>query len=90
MRILGIVVLGAALIAFVVPAGASCSQPLAPSCASRFGAFDDQDDFDQCKRKMASYQSEAEEFLSCVQKQGGSVREEYNNAVASFNRRARG
>jgi hypothetical protein len=90
MCVAEIVAVGLALVGATSPGLAYCSQPFAPSCATRYGAFDDQDDFDQCKRKMATYQSEAQEFLSCLQKEGDRVREDYNNAVASFNRRARG
>jgi len=67
-----------------------CSSPSAPSCATRYGAFDDQDDFERCKRQMSSYQSEAQEYLSCLKRESDSTIEEYNRAVESFNRRARG
>lgn len=72
------------------PANAYCSPPSAPSCATRYGAFDDEDDFDRCKRQMSSYQSEAQDYLSCVRRETDSAIEEYNSAVNSFNRRARG
>jgi hypothetical protein len=72
------------------PANAYCSSPSAPSCAAQYGAFDDQDDFDRCKRQMSSYQSEAQDYLSCVRRETDSAIEEYNSAVDSFNRRARG
>ena len=72
------------------PANAYCSSPSAPSCAAQYGAFDDQDDFDRCKRQMSSYQSEAQNYLSCVRRETDSAIEEYNSAVDSFNRRARG
>jgi hypothetical protein len=71
-------------------ANAYCSPPSAPSCATRYGAFDDQDDFDRCKRQMSSYQSEAQDYLSCMRRESDSAVEEYNSAVDSFNRRARG
>jgi len=90
MRIVGIVALGAVMIAFVIPAGASCSEPFSPSCATRYGAFDDPDDFEQCKRKMTNYKSEVESFLSCLQDDAEQARSQYNSAVESFNRRARG
>jgi hypothetical protein len=78
-------------------AQAYCSAPTAPYCATRYGAFDDQDDFDRCKREMASYQSEAQDFLSCtkrdaddLKRKSDNVIDEYNSAVESFKRRARG
>jgi hypothetical protein len=83
------------------PAFAYCTEPSAPYCASRYGAFEDQDEFRRCKREMESYQSEAQDFLSCTKREADdlistlkrksdSVIEEYNSAVESFNRRARG
>ena len=96
MRILGLAV-SVALIVGTAPAFGYCSKPSAPSCATRYGAFDDQDDFDRCKRQMSSYRSEADDFLSCTRREADdlkrksdSVIEEYNGAVESFNRRARG
>jgi len=67
----------------------------------RYGAFEDQDEFRRCKREMESYQSEAQDLLSCTKREADdlistlkrksdSVIEEYNSAVESFNRRARG
>jgi hypothetical protein len=78
-------------------AQAYCSAPSASYCATRYGVFDDQDDFDLCKRQMASYQSEAQDFLSCTNREADDLKrksdgviDEYNGAVESFNRRARG
>jgi hypothetical protein len=91
MRILGIVALGAALsIIAARPSLADCYQPSSPPCAARYGAFEDQDDFEQCKRKMAQYKSEVELFLLCVQNDTDLARSQYNSSVESFNRRARG
>lgn len=88
---------GISALAFSSSSWAYCSAPSAPYCATRYGAFDDQDDFDRCKRQMQSYQSEVESFLSCSQREIDDLRQkskseldEYNNAVDSFNRRARG
>jgi predicted ribosome quality control (RQC) complex YloA/Tae2 family protein len=74
-----------------------CSEPSAPSCATRYGPFDDTYDFDRCKREMQSYQSDVESFLSCQRSEIEKIRsdneraiQEYNDAVESFNRRARG
>jgi len=75
----------------------ACAAPTAPFCATRYGAFEDQDEFDRCRREMDSYKSEAEYFLSCVRRESEELKrksdsliEEYNSAVESFNRRARG
>ena len=82
---------------FASTAMAYCSSPSAPSCATRYGAFDNQDDFDRCKRQMISYQSEVESFLSCSKREidaltqkSKSELDEYNSTVERFNRRARG
>lgn len=47
------------------PAIAYCSEPSAPSCATRYGSFDDESDFDNCRRRMTNYRSEVEQFISC-------------------------
>jgi hypothetical protein len=67
-----------------------CSEPTPPTCATRYGTFDDQDDFDQCKRKMTYFKTEVETFLSCVRDEAEQARNGYNSAVEAFNRRARG
>ena len=94
MRVLMIL---ASLMVTASSAQAYCSSPSAPYCATRYGAFDDQNDFDRCKRQMASYQGEAQDFLSCTKREADDLKrksdgviDEYNGAVESFNRRARG
>lgn len=47
---------------------AYCSEPSAPYCASSYGAFDDQWEFDRCRSEMESYRDEVEEFVSCLQR----------------------
>ena len=73
-----------------------CSQPDAPFCATQYGAFDGTDNFDTCKREMQSYKSDVESFLSCkrseiedLESKNRRVIQEHNDAVESFNRRAR-
>jgi hypothetical protein len=78
-----------------------CSEPSAPFCATRYGEFDDEYDFDSCRRDMENYASEVEEYIACLQREvddvvaeaqreSESALSEYNDAVDSFNRRARG
>lgn len=67
-----------------------CSAPIAPSCATRYGAFDDEDDFDRCKRMMTTYKIDTEEYLRCLKRESDNALEEYSRTVDSFNRRARG
>lgn len=71
-------------------AAAYCSKPDAPYCATRYGPFDDQYDFDRCKREMQSYRDDVQSFLSCLKRESDQTINDYNDAVASFNRRARG
>ncbi|WP_454656840.1 hypothetical protein [Bosea beijingensis] len=66
-----------------------CSSTSAPSCASRFGKFDDEDDFARCKRQIEAFRSETEEMLRCLQSSREEALNEFNEAVESFNRRAR-
>lgn len=91
-----VLIVFAALSAATSTAGAYCSEPSAPSCATRYGSFDDEFEFDRCRRQMTSYQSEVEQFVEC---QNNAIRtardaseeavQSYKNAVESFNRRAR-
>ncbi|NGO51627.1 hypothetical protein [Allomesorhizobium camelthorni] len=93
-----------ALVAFalVYPnfAFAYCSEPSAPSCASDYGSFDDEWEFDRCKDDMEDYQSEVESFISCnnreaqeavdqAQRANQAAAEEYSSAVDDFNNRTR-
>jgi hypothetical protein len=78
-------------------AARACYEPTASSCATRYVAFEDQDEFDRCRQQMDSYKSEAEDFLSCLRRESEDLKRksdnmlyEYNSAVESFNRRARG
>ncbi|AZO63335.1 MAG: hypothetical protein E5Y51_21510 [Mesorhizobium sp.] len=69
-----------------------CTKPSAPSCAERYGSFDDEYEFDRCKREMEDFKSEVERFIDCNNQQARSDNEEsisdYKDAVESFNRRA--
>lgn len=67
----------------------SCYQPDAPSCATGYGGFDDEDEFDSCKSEMESYQSDVEDYLSCLKRNADEAIESYDDAVSSFNQRAR-
>ena len=80
-------------------AAAFCSEPSAPFCASSFGAFSDQWDFDRCKSEMESYKDDVERFMQCnadeaeeaarkARDENEEAASEYSDAVASFNRRA--
>lgn len=66
-----------------------CSEPSAPYCASRYDEFDDQWEFDRCKREMENYQYDVERYLDCLSDEADQTISEYNDAVRSFNRRAR-
>ncbi|RWN98692.1 hypothetical protein [Mesorhizobium sp.] len=84
----------------VSPALAYCSEPSAPYCATSYGSFNEQYEFESCKQEMESYQSEVEDFLSCnnreaqdaidtAKRANDNAISEYDNAVQSFNSRAR-
>lgn len=68
----------------------SCTAPNAPFCATTYGKFDDDSDFNLCKSEMETYRSEVEDFLHCRKRESQEALDEYNNAVESFNRRASG
>ncbi|TIL70286.1 MAG: hypothetical protein E5Y65_23250 [Mesorhizobium sp.] len=65
-----------------------CTEPTAPSCASRYGSFDDEWEFDRCKREMNDYQSEVEAFVACNRSANEQAILEHNEAVKDFNGRA--
>lgn len=82
---------------------AYCSEPSAPYCATGYGAFSDEYQFNSCKREMESFASEADDYISCradeatqiaqdaaddAKRDADSIINSYNDAVASFNRRA--
>jgi hypothetical protein len=89
MRKLGLI-FTVAVVGAATPAFSACSEPAAPYCSTKYGPFDDEDEFHRCKSEMESYQSEAQDFVSCMKRKSDSIIQEYNNAVDSFNRRARG
>lgn len=90
-RMFGKVVLVAAIIGISVQSSqAYCSKPDAPYCTAKYGKFDDQYEFDRCKSEIESYKSDVESYLSCQRGENQRAIEEYNEAVESFNRRARG
>ncbi|WEZ83525.1 hypothetical protein P6U16_01315 [Rhizobium sp. 32-5/1] len=42
-----------------------CSEPSAPSCASGYGSFTDEYEFESCKNDMERFKSQVEEFVDC-------------------------
>lgn len=73
-----------------------CVEPSAPYCATKYGAFDDEYAFSKCRREMESYKSDVELFMSCqndiirkAKQEADAVVSTYQDAVSSFNRRAR-
>ncbi|WP_309086405.1 hypothetical protein [Chelativorans sp.] len=69
---------------------AYCSEPSAPYCAEQYGEFDDGYEFERCKSEMESYRADVESYLDCLREASEQALSEYNDAVESFNRRARG
>jgi hypothetical protein len=61
-----------------------CSEPSAPFCATRYGSFDDQDDFERCKRQMASYRDDAESFLSCTRREADELKRKSDNVIQEY------
>jgi hypothetical protein len=67
-----------------------CSEPSPPSCATRYGDFDDQDEFETCLRRMKAYGREVEDFTQCLANASDAAIEQYNSDVRRFNARAGG
>lgn len=86
------------VIAAILVAGPSygaCTKPDAPSCALQTGAFAGEAVFDSCRLEMISYRRTMEALAECHQKDGQlaqekAARDELDDVLARFNRRARG
>lgn len=91
------------MLCFSSPVFAYCSEPSAPFCATSYSEFQDQDEFDRCKREMEYYQGEVEDHFQCLQRdlnqtisdatneakrKAETASSEYSDAIDSFNRRA--
>jgi hypothetical protein len=83
-------VVGVLLIVTVTQSHAFCSPPHALYCASSFGRFDERHEFERCKREMEYYRDELDRYLSCLRDDRDKAARDYNDAVESFNHRARG
>ncbi len=93
------VIIGCAIWTISVLPAVACSEPSAPYCANSYGAFDDEGEFDSCKRELENYKSDVEDFIRCNKREAqeaidnasranSRAIEEFNEAVESFNRRA--
>jgi hypothetical protein len=92
MRSLVLVIAG---ILVAGPSYGACTKPEAPSCALQTGAFAGQAIFDSCRLEMIAYRRTMEAFAECHQKDGQAAqekaaRDELEDVLARFNRRARG
>ena len=67
-----------------------CDEPDPPYCAEEYGAFDDQNDFDDCLSEMEDYQDDVNDYVDCLASNSREAMDEYNDTVASFNGRAGG
>ena len=83
--VLAILIIGA----LIKPAWAFCSKPIAPYCARSYDKFDDQYEFNRCKREIEDYRSEIDDYLTCVKIQNQKAIDEYNEMVENLNRRAK-
>jgi hypothetical protein len=77
------------------PSYGACTKPEAPSCALQTGAFAGGAVFDSCRLEMISYRRAMEALAECHQTDGQAAqekaaRDELEDVLARFNRRARG
>jgi hypothetical protein len=63
-------------------AAAYCSEPSTPYCASKYDAFDDQDEFRRCKSEIESYESEAQDFLSCTKREADALERKSDSVMS--------
>ncbi len=76
MRLFALLVAG--LSQGIGPAAAYCSTPTAPYCAEQYGRFDDEYDFNSCRREMENYRSEVEDFISCNKREAQDATDKAN------------
>ncbi len=69
MKIHGIGLMALAAVCGGLDAQAYCMQPSAPYCATSYGEFSDQSEFDNCKSDLLRFQSDVESFVSCKQRE---------------------
>jgi hypothetical protein len=69
------------------PSHAFCSKPSAPYCATGYGEFTSQWDFDSCKRAVKSYLADLHSYVNCVADEAASDADEI---ITAFNRKAKG
>lgn len=67
---------------------AYCFEPSAPSCATGYGAFNDEWEFNSCKSEMENFESEVEEFGQCKQREVDEANEEAEEAAEQARREA--
>lgn len=77
------------------PLHASCAKPEPPSCAQQAEPFADVEEFDRCRMQMLAYRDGIDVFATCLQSEGQSAneqsaRDEFQDILSRFNRRARG
>ena len=70
------------LLAITGPASAFCIIPDQPTCAAKRGKFDDEWDFQRCRRQVVAMKEQSEEAIQCL-------RREFEEVVDGFNRRAK-
>jgi hypothetical protein len=90
MRVLLVAALAVTLAHAPAKAYLFCSEPSAPYCATSYGPFNDGYDFEDCKRDMVDYGSDVEDYIECLNDASQTAIDDYNDAIESFNRRARG
>jgi hypothetical protein len=73
----------------------TCSKPEIPSCAIERGRFTGEEDYDKCRFQMLKHKSGMESYAECLDgasrpTDGQSARDELEQGLAQFNRKARG
>jgi hypothetical protein len=63
-------------------------RPEAPFCATTFGSFLDEFEFQRCRDEMTEYQSKLGRFARCLVSEQERSIQEFNEAVRTFNARA--
>lgn len=79
----------AAFAAHTASAQNFCYVPNPPYCASRFGSFDDEWEFDRCRREVEAFRDQSRTYVQCLQQERDAAVQKVNDAVEAFNRKAR-
>ena len=83
-----LLIVGVGLLA-ATEANAFCTEPPpSPICVAQSQPFQDQNEYNRCRRELEAYKIELEIFLSCLRAQSNDAFLSYQEALDNFVRRS--